>query len=818
MATRIVHTYCAQCLSFCAMRCTVEDGRLVRVVPDREHPSGGTLCPKGLAAPEIIYSSQRLLYPLRRTRPKGDADPGWKRITWEEALELVATRVLEIKERFGAEALTFYRPAKAGSPSGDYEPLLWRLAHALGSPNTLTTGHICQWHRDSGSVYTYGAGIPSPDLENSAGILLWGFNPHHTFEGFYRTLRRAQKRGAKLLVVDPRYTEVAREADLWLAPRPGTDGALALSILAAMVEEGLYDEDFARDWTNAPFLVRVDNGELLRGREVVGGAAVAAAGGLEDADLVAWDAGSGCLAFYNPGRRAFTSRLTPEGLQGLAGQRIDVALTGSYPVRLADGNVVNCRPVWQELLRVLEEFAPEATAPFTHVPARQVREAARFLAANRPLSYFTYNGIEQHLNAMQTNRALCLLYALTGNLGLAGGNLWWPTIPTNDLEGREFLPPSQRAKRLGLAEKPLGPPSTGRVAAADFYTAVLEGRPYPVKGLLAFGGNLLMANGDSRRAFRALSALDFYLQVDLYLTPAAQLADVVLPAATCWEGWFVRAGFGLRSRAARRRIQVRERVVAPQGESRPDQEIILDLACRLGLGDKFWDGDLEKALDYHLAPTGLTVAELRQHPLGVDYPLEPQLAAYAQIDPATGCPRGFQTPSGRIEVYSSRLKEYGYAPLPEAAALKAEPGEPWRQDFPLILTNFKLREYIHGQGRAIPSLRRKVPHPYVEVHPDTATNLKLDDGQMVSLETPVGRIRVRVKITNAVQPGVVATQHGWWQACPELGLPGYDPFSEAGANINLVITNDPHDPVTGSVPHKSYRCRLVSDPEAPTAR
>jgi len=336
----------------------------------------------------------------------------------------------------------------------------------------------------------------------------------------------------------------------------------------------------------------------------------------------------------------------------------------------------------------------------------------------------------------------------------------------------------------------------------------LEGRPYPVKAFLSFGGSLFTSNPNSRRGAQALKALNFYLQVDQFLTPSAELADIVLPAATPWEGWYVRPGFGWANDAARSRVQLRECVVPPLYESRPDPKIILNLAVKLGLGDKFWQGDLEKAIDYYLGPKGITVAELRKHPGGIDYPLTPVYLSHG-TGQENGFPIDFKTPSGRIEIYSLELARHGYPAFPDMTQLKKEPLREHAGEFPLILTNFKLAEYCHGQHRSIPFLRSRVPFPYVEVHPETAAQYELNDGQWANLETPMGSIKLKISFTENILPGVVATQHGWWQGCPELELPGFDSLSKSGANINLIISDEQRDPVTGSIPIKSYYCRLV---------
>ena len=180
MAVERVHTYCPNCVSRCGVIATVEDGVFTKVEADPEHPNA-CICIKGAANPEVVYSPDRLRYPMKRTRPKGDRDPGWVRISWEEALDLAARRLLEVKEKYGAESVVFGRPAPMGSSASEYVGWLSRLANAYGSPNLMATTHICQWHKDQGSMHTYGTGIPSPDFEQTKCILIWGHNPHVTW-------------------------------------------------------------------------------------------------------------------------------------------------------------------------------------------------------------------------------------------------------------------------------------------------------------------------------------------------------------------------------------------------------------------------------------------------------------------------------------------------------------------------------------------------------------------------------------------------------------------------------------------------------------
>ena len=774
----VIHTYCALCLSQCAMLCYVEGGRLVKTEPDRSHPNGHTLCPKGLAAPQLVYNSQRLRYPIKRTRPKGDPNPGWVEISWEEALQEAADKILKLKAEFGPEAIGFYRPAKAGSPSGEYEPWVVRLASALGTPNTLATTHICQWHRDRGSAYTYGTGIPVPDLDQTKCLLIWGFNPYRTWNSFYAKIKEARQRGITLIVIDPRRTEMAGQADYWLQVRPGTDGALALSIINVMISEKLFDQAFVRDWTNASFLLDASDGTMLRDT---------------DGCFLLWDENSAKLIKYDSKTMTYSGDFRSEG-------KVVPAL--EVPTNLTV-NGRTCQTVWQAFSKIVAKYTPEKGAEITTVPAELIRQTARTITNSKPFSYFTYNGLEQHTNAMQTNRAITTMYSLTGSLQQPGGNVSLPPLPINDVQGRELLANEQKSKRLGLAERPLGSASTGMVRAHDFYEAVLNQRPYPVKALLSFGGNLMLANADIELGRKAVSQLDFYMQTELFLTPMAELADIVLPASTVFESWYVRDGFSAPSPKARNHLQYRPAVIKPLYDTKPDVQIVFELAQKLGLGDLFWDGDLEAAFNYYLEPSGITVEELKKHPTGLSVPQQIKFAQYRET--------GFKTPTKKVEIYSMAFAQHGYPTLPdyEEPALSPKVNQDMAREYPLILTNGKLRCYLHGQQRAIPDLRKSAPYPLVEMSRETAHFCDVEDDEWVYLETPMGRVKLKVHITDEVAAGVVTTQHGWWQSCPELELQGCDPFGLEGAHINRVVSSKYTDRISGSISHKANLCRIV---------
>jgi anaerobic selenocysteine-containing dehydrogenase len=417
---------------------------------------------------------------------------------------------------------------------------------------------------------------------------------------------------------------------------------------------------------------------------------------------------------------------------------------------------------------------------------------------------------------MQTNRALCILYALTGNLDRRGGNVFFPSFPGSKVRDSKLLPPEIHRLRLAHEKRPLGPAGmpNSSAQAYEVFESLLTGQPYPVKALVSFGGNILTANSHSLRGREALTRLDFYVQLDMYMTPSAELADLVLPASTCYEAFHLRLGFPNRL-PARKWVQYRPRIIPPLYESRSDLEMIFDLACRLGLGEWFWNGDTDQAFNSQLKKVGLTLEEVKSHPGGMPVDLPFDYEKYRKKDGTTGVARGFKTSSKRLEIHSQLFKTYGYDPLP----IYREPGigpvsRPGvLKTYPLILTCSKLLPFCHGQHRSLPSLRKLVPHPFVEIHPETARKRDIVDGEWVSVETGEGKIKVKAKVTDDIGPGTVCVQHGWWQSCPELELPGYPPFSPEGANANLLYSTEDVDPISGSVPYKAYLCEVRKIPE-----
>jgi anaerobic selenocysteine-containing dehydrogenase len=313
--------------------------------------------------------------------------------------------------------------------------------------------------------------------------------------------------------------------------------------------------------------------------------------------------------------------------------------------------------------------------------------------------------------------------------------------------------------------------------------------------LFSFGTNILVSQPDTALARRAFAQLEFHVHADFFLNPSAAYADIVLPAATSWEREGLRPGFDT-SLAGLRRVQLRPPVIAPVGEARSDTGIVLALAERLGLAGKFFGGSADRGHDTVLKGAGLTVAQLRQRPEGVELDSSVPLEAYAL--PAEKGPRGFPTPTRRVEIYSERFAEHGYAPVP---AFEGTPEQARDPDYPLRLGCAKTVAYCHSQHRNIASLRRLMPNPLVEMAAEDAAARNIATGDWVHIRTPLGTATARASVSPSLARGSVFGQHGWWVNDAAPGEP-------LAANINRVIDTARADPVSGSIPLRASWCEI----------
>jgi thiosulfate reductase / polysulfide reductase chain A len=698
--TQILKSVCRSCHGGCGVELHVSDGRLTKVAGDRSSPlNKGRLCPIGTNTLDLVYHPDRLKHPLRRTGKRGEGK--WERISWDEALGEIAKRLQAIKEAHGAEAIAM------GTGTGRHH-IRWvsRFGHALGTPNWCEPGFAQCFHpRVNTTILTFGD-FPVCDFTGGTPakcIVYWGHNPLNSGpDGETRfDAREALESNPKIIVIDPRRTELAKRADLWLQLRPGTDDALALAMLHTVIEEKLYDAEFVEQWT------------------------------------VGFDA----------------------------------------------------------LAERVKDYSPEWAAPITWVPAEKIRAAARLYAQTKPSMMEWGCAIEHTPNCIQTIRAISMLPALTGNIDVPGGWVFgmkglgrFPSLIEN-------LSPEMNAKRLGADRFKLLAGEGADLPAAHIPTllqAMRTGVPYPVKAFLVFGNNTLTTFANAKEAHEALLKLDLLVVADLFMTPTAELADIVLPAAS-WPELTTLAGLPT---VAANVIFAQQKSIRI-GECKSDEEIFIELARKMDL--PVGQESLEEVLESQLRSggSGKTFAELAKTGF---YKMPFKYGKYKE--------GGFKTPSGKIELYASRLEAMGYDPLPYYEEPPESPisTPEVAKDFPLVLTTgARIPYFFNSEHRQLKRLRRAHPDPLVEIHPDTAAPLGIKNGDWIWIETLRGKIQQRAKVTTDVDPKVIHVEHGWW--FPEEEGPEHGIWK---SNANMLTRNGPpYDPAMGTYHLRGLLCRVA---------
>jgi len=446
---------------------------------------------------------------------------------------------------------------------------------------------------------------------------------------------------------------------------------------------------------------------------------------------------------------------------------------------------------FSELKTHIQDYPPEKVEKITWVPAEAIRQAARVYANNKPACIQWGNAIDSGVNSFQTARAICILKAITGNLEIPGGELQWSyagilsrSSPEFDL--RNKITADKRARRISARDGLL--PTTFFALPQSIVKAIITGDPYPIHTAYVQGCNALLSYPNARETHKAFSSLDFLAVAEMFMTPTAALADIVLPVATYLEYDSIVAPPYYPI------VQVQQKV-AEIGECRSDYEILNGLGKRLGLGEYFWE-NVEQCLDAILKPAGLTFDEFRK--VGVISGTK----QYRQYET-----KGFKTPSGKLEIYSGRLKEWGFDPLP---VYNEPPETPYSEpelakQYPLILTSWKPEPFRHSGGRQIASLRNKYPEPITSIHPKTASELGIKDGDWVYVETKRGKIRQKALLTTDIDPRVVIVDFAWW--FPERGTA--DLYGWAESNINILTDNKPpYNREMGSPNLRGMVCRV----------
>jgi anaerobic selenocysteine-containing dehydrogenase len=446
---------------------------------------------------------------------------------------------------------------------------------------------------------------------------------------------------------------------------------------------------------------------------------------------------------------------------------------------------------FDQLKTHIQDYTTERVEEITWVPEEKIKEAARMYAQNKPSAIQWGHGIDQGVNSFQTARAIAILRAITGNLNIPGGEAQWfvPLAPLADEQPIPFIkiPEDKWAKRVGLDYQNL--PGLKRVLPQRIIKAILTEDPYPIRVLSIHACNPLLTYPNAQETFQALKKVDFLVVAELFMTPTAAMADIVLPEATYFE--FDSVVSPPYSTAA---ISAQQRVIRV-GECQSDYEMLTALAKKMGFGDFFWDTE-EDCADVILQPANMTFKELKK---GGSISGTKEYYDHLTND--------FDTPSGRVEIYSKRLETWGFDPLPKYYEPPESPySDPdLTKEYPLILTNAKSKAYRHSGGRQINSLRRIHPEPIVNINPETAGKLGIKTGDMVYIENKRGRIKQKAILKNKIDPRVIVADFGWW--FPEKGVSTLYGWSESNINI-LTNSNPPYNREMGSTNLRGMLCKV----------
>jgi anaerobic selenocysteine-containing dehydrogenase len=678
---KLVKTVCNMCSNHCGINAYVRDGKIDRIEGMQEHPFHN-LCVKPYAIPEMVHSAERLVNPLKKENGK------FREMTWDEAFGFLVDRLTDIRRKYGAEATVLYL-STAVSVSPLIKEVARRFADIYGTPNFTTAAFTCFLARVIGSVLTCGT-YPNPDFHSADTrcMVIWGKNPPESFASERDAINLLMGRGAKLVVVDPRRTSLAKKSNIHAQIRPGTDCALALGLLNVIITEKLYDDNFVEHWT------------------------------------VGFD----------------------------------------------------------KLIEHVKEFTPQTVERITWVPAETVKSMARMYAASKPACIDLGISLEHSSNGIQTIRAINALIAITGNLDISGGNLILPGLTYKDLRLKERI---HQTISVGdgypLFNKIVRAPSASSVT-----NIILSEKPYPIKALLVVGSNPLLTWPNTSLVKRAFEKLELLCVIDTYMTDTAQMADLVLPGTTFLETdelrdiYFSHEGIPL--------IVKSNKVIEPVGNAMEDWKIWAELAKRMGYEEYFPWKDSDDLISDLLKPTNITLDRLKQNPGGIYY-TERMFRKYLRD--------GFNTPSGKVELFSETMAHHGYDPMPTFHEPVESPlSQPdIKEEYPFILmTGPRTQAYTHSRFRNLPSLRRLYPEPIVEINSQSAQGLGINNGDMVRVDTLRGSIKVKAHLTEHINPQVVSVLHGW--------------SIESGANANWLTDNNAVDPVSSFPEHRAVLCRV----------
>jgi anaerobic selenocysteine-containing dehydrogenase len=644
------------CYSTCSFRVGVENGKVKAIEPQPLNlatPEG--ICLKGLSYIERANSPDRILYPLKKEGTK------FIRINWETAYEILAEKITYYKNMYGSHSILFYAASGMSGLLNGVSTNFWKM---IGG-TTRVYGNLCWPAGLEATRLTLGENKHNVawDIENAALIILWGKNPAETNIQQMIPIEKAQQRGAKLVVIDPRRTPSSERADLLIQPKPGTDGLLALMVAKLIIENNQVDTDFVKK--------------------------------------------------YVLGFDAFK-----DSLKGIT----------------------------------LEKTAHE-----TGVSIPFILELARLIGTVKPMTLVTGYGMQRFSNGGQTVRCLLSLNVLTGNIGKKGA--CWHYA---DLQGDVFDPLKEPQTYYPDAESDF--PFRRVIPTAKLGEAMLSLTAPELKMIWVERGNPLTQNPDSEKIREAFRRLEFKVVVEQFMTDTALEADLIFPAKNMFEQTDVISSYWNPY------VQIRQKVVEPAGEVKPETTVYFELARKLGFTESEIRENIpsptvesiEAWLSNELKPfVGLTLETLKTGPV-----LAPGLQEIAFSD----C--HFNTPSGKIELLSVQAnKRWGVAELPsyEPIVMDSDGSHPYQ----LMTPNTKNR--IHSQFGNLELIKLLDPVPYATISMVDAKLKSIKQGDRIRIFNHKGSLEMEARVDASMRQGVVVIYNGYWHqegACPNVFTKG----------------------------------------------
>lgn len=817
--TKIVKTQCRACIANCGVLAHVKDGRVIKLEGNPEAPmSKGAMCAKGLSGIQALYHPNRNKYPMLRVGARGENK--WRRISWDEALDRIARKMMETREKYGAETV-FASTGGGGNPEFTSIP---RFCNAFDTPNWFEPGCAqCYLPRTLAFALMYALRyggcdtsiadsncleIFDPDHTAMKCLVLWATDPSYSCPASGgRAVNELRARGIPTIVIDPRFTPDAAKADIWLPIRPGTDVALQLAWVRYIIDKKLYDKDFLLKWTNLPYLVNTETKLMVR------------PGGSDETTFMVWDKKTNSA---RPMHYPWDDNLDP-------------ALEGEFTV-----NGVECKTGFQLLKERAEPYTLAKAAEICWLDAHQIEKAINLYAKNTPGGISLGVATDQQRNSVQSAMGAVILNSLVGNVERPGALMQrfktsgTQLIPCGMVPfGKRLLSEEQLNKRLGGIEyKGLLQWWVGHVPT--ILNAILTGKPYRPRVWVDRSGNKFGVLGNSSSWLPAINQVDMIVHMYMYPTSFSMYADILLPANEWLETDMIVETLNV--------VSPRQAVVH-LWETMDETLFWSKLAkrcadlghenCKRAFDPKFMGEDLpywnsmEELLDARMAASSIhnmTWKELKEKAPIQYCTMEEfkQYYLYKTPDPKTGKPLGFDTPSKKVELYGEGFiilgrtgKPFTTYPLPPASKdydplpYYLEPGESpldstINKDYPLVLTSGRIPFYHHGTLRNIPWLREVCPVAEIWINPVDAKRYGIAHGDWCWVESKRGKVQAKARVTEGIPRGVVYQERFWNPETLSTPTHGWREM-----NVNILTKNDPpYNDVVGTYTLRGFQVKV----------